>query len=65
MLPSYHPLSRHGGIRCEGAARYLALAAEELQGRYEYSIVGHSGETDGEDFVSFASPPRDRGDRLK
>ena len=42
-----------------------ALAAEELRGRYEYSIVGHSGETDGEEFVSFALPPRDRGDRLK
>lgn len=42
-----------------------ALAAEALHGRYEYSIVGHSGETDGEEFVSFASPPRDRADRLK
>ena len=42
-----------------------ALAATELQGRYEYSIVGHSGETDGEEFVSFAAPPADRGARLK
>ena len=26
-----------------------ALAAEELRGRYEYAILGHSGETDGEE----------------
>lgn len=42
-----------------------ALAAPELQGRYEYAIVGHSGETEGEPFVEFANPPKDRGERLK
>ena len=59
MLPSYHT----PGVTWLSSPQ--ALAVEELRGRYEYSIVGHSGETDGEEFVSFALPPRDRGDRLK
>ena len=60
MAPAVRPL-----CACLRTLCTQALAATELQGRYEYSIVGHSGETDGEEFVSFAAPPADRGSRLK
>ena len=66
VLPSYHPLTLLQELQRLVLPSYHPLILlQELQGRYEYSIVGHSGETDGEEFVSFASPPRDRGDRLK
>jgi hypothetical protein len=47
------------------ATMLVMEALEGLEGKYEYAIRGHSGESDGVEFVEFGAPPSNRGERLK
>ena len=47
------------------ATMLVMEALEGLEGKYEYAIRGHSGESDGVEFVEFGQPPSNRGERLK
>ena len=39
------------------ATMLVMEALEGLEGKYEYAIRGHSGESDGVEFVEFGQPP--------
>lgn len=47
------------------ASMLIMEALEGLDHKYEYSIRGHSGDSNCVEFVRWNKPPKNRGDRLK
>eukprot|EP00934_Nitzschia_sp_Nitz4_P006323 Nitzschia sp. Nitz4//scaffold219_size35776//29376//35535//NITZ4_007828-RA/size35776-processed-gene-0.11-mRNA-1//1//CDS//3329542332//6313//frame0 len=52
-------------VRCLEAALLVMEAFEGFESRYEYSIVGHSGDSPSLSLVDFGEPPKNENDRMK
>lgn len=51
-------------IRCLEAALLVMESFEGLEARYDYSIVGHSGDTPCISLVNFGNPPKNENERM-
>jgi len=59
---------RNGDRRLDRLCAATIMLMEALHGqehKYDYAVVGHSGESDAISFVDFGKPPRDRKSRLQ
>jgi MoxR-like ATPase len=52
-------------IRCLEATNLIMEAFDGMQNRFEYSIVGHSGDSPTIPFIKFGAPPKNEKDRMR